>query len=161
VTDFDEVRVTLILNDVRCDFDLEPRRTLGDALNAFCGTSSVELGCADGTCGACTVLVDGEATRSCLMLAVQCDGAHVRTVEGLAAGHPLQAALSADDTAQCCSSLPGLVMLAAGAMDQDPGLADDPERLRKLLSSNVSRCTDHAGTQRAVIRLARRGRTAD
>jgi carbon-monoxide dehydrogenase small subunit len=100
------------------------------------------------------VLIDGEATRSCLMLAVQCDGAHVRTVEGLAVDHPLRSALSPGDPAECGPCTPGMVMLAAGAMAHDPGLATRPEHLRRLLISNVCRRTGHETTRQAVIRAA-------
>jgi carbon-monoxide dehydrogenase small subunit len=75
------MRVTLILNGDHRVADLEAHRTLDAVLRERFGLSSVHLGCGDGTCGACTVLVDGEATRSCLMLAVQCDGAQIRTAE--------------------------------------------------------------------------------
>ncbi|AGZ41166.1 2Fe-2S cluster binding protein [Actinoplanes friuliensis DSM 7358] len=83
-----DVRVTLSVNDDRRELDLEPRQSLGDALTSVYGATGVDLRCTDGTCGACTVLVDGEVTQSCLLLAVQCDGAHVRTVEGPAVDRP-------------------------------------------------------------------------
>jgi carbon-monoxide dehydrogenase small subunit len=150
------VRVTLAVNGDRIALDLEPRLTIADALREECGLTSAHLDCTDGTCGACTVLFDGEAIRSCLVLAVQGDGAHLRTVEGLAVDHPLRAALSAADAAECGVCLPGLVLLAAGAMERDPGLAGDPERLHRLLISNVCRRTGHETARQAVIRAASR-----
>jgi carbon-monoxide dehydrogenase small subunit len=88
------VRAQWTVNGVRRDFDLDPGRLLAETLRDECGLASVTLGCSDGTCGACTVLVDGEAIRSCLMLSVQGAGDHVRTVEGLPVDHPLRAVIS-------------------------------------------------------------------
>jgi len=147
------MRVRLTVNRDDLDLDLEPRRTLADTLRTGCGLTGTHLGCADGTCGACTVLVDGEAVRSCLMLGVQCDGAHVRTVEGLAVDHPLRAALTAPATPDG-ACVPGLVMLAAGAIDHDPDLSGDPGRLRRLLASNACRDAGHDAAEQAVIRAA-------
>jgi carbon-monoxide dehydrogenase small subunit len=152
------VRTTLTVNDQRYDLDVEPRRTLADALREDCGLTGTHLGCEHGVCGACTVLVDGQAVRSCLMFAVQCDGARIRTVEGLAAAdgsdHPLQAAFSAEHALQCGFCTPGFLMLAAGALEADPGVAADDEKLRELLTSNLCRCTGYAAIRRAVQRAA-------
>ncbi|MEV0132127.1 (2Fe-2S)-binding protein [Dactylosporangium sp. NPDC050688] len=155
------MRVSLTVNDRRHDLDVEPRRTLADALRDDCGLTGTHIGCEHGVCGACTVLVDGVAVRSCLMLAVQCDGAGVRTVEGLAgpdgAAHPLQEAFCAEHALQCGFCTPGFLMLAAGALESDPGLVRDPERLRELLTSNLCRCTGYEAIRRAVIRAAATG----
>jgi aerobic-type carbon monoxide dehydrogenase small subunit (CoxS/CutS family) len=108
--DGDPMRVTLTVNGERRDLDIEPRRTLADALREDCGLTGTHLACEHGVCGACTVIVDGEAVRSCLMFAVQCDGAAVRTVEGLAhdgTPHPLQEAFSAEHALQCGFCTPG------------------------------------------------------
>jgi carbon-monoxide dehydrogenase small subunit len=153
------VRTNLAVNGSRFDLDVEPRRTLADALREDCGLTGTHLGCEHGVCGACTVLVDGVAVRSCLMFAVQCDGAQVRTVEGLAgpdgSAHPLQEAFSAEHALQCGFCTPGFLMLAAGAMESDPAIAEDPERLREQLTSNLCRCTGYEAIRRAVIRTAR------
>jgi carbon-monoxide dehydrogenase small subunit len=148
------VLVNLVLNGSHRELDLEAHRTLAGALREECGLSSIGHGCTDGTCGACTVLVGDDAVRACLMLAVQSDGTQVRTVEGLAVDHPLRAALSTQSAARCGSCLSGAVMLAAGALAQDPGLAGDPERLRRLLAANVCRCADPEALQQAVIDAA-------
>jgi carbon-monoxide dehydrogenase small subunit len=152
------VRITLTVNGERRDLDVEPRRTLADALREDCGLTGTHLACEHGVCGACTVIVDGEAVRSCLMFAVQCDGAAVRTVESLAADdgapHPLQEAFSAEHALQCGFCTPGFLMLAAAALDQDPTVVDDPERLRELLTSNLCRCTGYEAIRRAVVRAA-------
>ncbi|WP_407689325.1 (2Fe-2S)-binding protein [Mycobacterium sp. HUMS_1102779] len=153
------MRITLRVNGAGYDIEVPPRRTLADALREECGLTGTNLGCEHGVCGACTVLVDGDAVRSCLMFAVQCDGRQVRTVEGLAAAdgseHPLQAAFSAEHALQCGFCTPGFLMLVAGALDADPGLAEDPERLRELLTSNLCRCTGYEAIRRAVVRAAR------
>jgi len=116
--------------------------------------TGTHLGCEHGVSGSCAVLVGGEAARSCLVFAVQCDGEEVRTVEGLGGEHPLQEAFAADHGLQCGFCTPGFLMLAAGALEKEPGLADDPERLRELLTSNLCRCTGYEGIRRAVVTAA-------
>jgi aerobic carbon-monoxide dehydrogenase small subunit len=136
------------------ELDVEPRRTLADALREDCGLTGTHLACEHGVCGACTVLVDGDAVRSCLMLAVQCDGTAIRTVEGLAgpdgALHPLQRAFAEEHALQCGFCTPGFLMLIVGAVEQDATVAGDPERLTELLTSNLCRCTGYAAIRRAV-----------
>ena len=155
------MRITLWVNGVDYAIDVPPRRTLADALREECGLTGTHLGCEHGVCGACTVLIDGDAVRSCLMFAVQCDGRAVRTVEGLAApdgsDHPLQAAFSAEHALQCGFCTPGFLMLVAGAMENDPGIAEDPERLRDLLTSNLCRCTGYEAIRRAVVKADQGG----
>lgn len=146
------MRVTLTVNGDPKHLDLEARRTLVDALRGECGVTSAHVDCSDGTCGACTVLVDGAAARSCLMLAVQGDGARVLTAEGLPAGHPLQPALAAGDAAQCAVCVPGLVMLAAATLDDHPA----PEELSRLLAGNICRRPTHGVAQQAVLQALSR-----
>ncbi|HEY0530108.1 MAG TPA: (2Fe-2S)-binding protein [Actinoplanes sp.] len=148
------MHTTLTVNERRYDLQVEARRTLADALREDCGLTGTHLGCEHGVCGACTVLVNGDAVRSCLMFAVQCDGARIRTVEGLGDDHPLQAAFSAEHALQCGFCTPGFLMLAAGALKDDPTLSEDPERLRELLTSNLCRCTGYDAIRRAVVRGA-------
>jgi carbon-monoxide dehydrogenase small subunit len=152
------VHLTLTVNGSPYELQVEPRRTLADALREDCGLTGTHLGCEHGVCGACTVLVDGEAVRSCLMFAVQCDGAAIRTVEGLAgadgAEHPLQSAFSAEHALQCGFCTPGFLMLAAGALESDPGVVNDAEQLRELLTSNLCRCTGYEAIRRAVVAAA-------
>ena len=151
----------LTVNGEVHELDVEPRRTLADALRDECGLTGTHLACEHGVCGACTVLVDGDAVRSCLMLAVQCDGAEVRTVEGLAGPdgslHPLQRAFSEEHALQCGFCTPGFLMLIVGAIEQDPTVADDPQRLTELLTSNLCRCTGYAAIRRAVEAVSREG----
>ena len=147
--------IRLTVNDTAYDVTVEPRRILADVLRHDCGLTGTKLGCEQGVCGACTVLVDGKGMRSCLMLAVQCTGRDIRTVEGLTADgrlHAFQEAISAEHGLQCGFCTAGFVMLVVGALEQDPAIVEDPERLDALLSSNLCRCTGYEGIRRAVVR---------
>lgn len=152
------MKVNLVVNGDSYPLDVEPRRVLADVLREGCGLTGTHLGCEHGVCGACTVLLDGQAVRSCLMLAVQCDGRAIRTVEGLASAdgtpHPLQLAFSAERALQCGFCTPGFLMVAAGALDADPAVANDPQRLDDLVRSNICRCTGYAPIRRAIERAA-------
>jgi carbon-monoxide dehydrogenase small subunit len=114
-----KIDLVLEVNGRRYEIRVEPRRTLADALREDCGLTGTHLGCEHGVCGACTVLVDGDPVRSCLMFAVQAEGAAIRTVEGLANGedlHPLQQAFWDHHGLQCGFCTPGFLMLAAGVL---------------------------------------------
>jgi len=141
----DRVQLVLTVNQQTHDVSVEPRRTLADTLRDNCGLTGTHLGCEQGVCGACTVLVDGDPVRACLMFAVQAEGADIRTVEGLAPDedelHPLQEAFSIHHALQCGFCTPGFLMLAAGTLDKQPNIDDD--ELRSVLSSNLCRCTGY------------------
>jgi carbon-monoxide dehydrogenase small subunit len=144
-------KVTLNVNGARYETEVEPRRTLADAIRDDCGLTGTHLGCEHGVCGACTVLVDGRPVRSCLMFAVQAEGAEIRTVEGLADGdelHPLQRAFWAHHGLQCGFCTPGFLMLAAGVLEANPAIED--EELQDVLSSNLCRCTGYQNILKAV-----------
>jgi aerobic carbon-monoxide dehydrogenase small subunit len=144
-------KVTLQVNGVRHEIEVEPRRTLADAIRDNCGLTGTHLGCEHGVCGACTVLVDGRPVRSCLMFAVQAEGTAIRTVEGLADGdelHPLQKAFWQHHGLQCGFCTPGFLMLAAGVLEANPEI--DDEGLRDALSSNLCRCTGYQNIITAV-----------
>jgi carbon-monoxide dehydrogenase small subunit len=152
------MNITLTVNDAQRTVDVEPRRILADVLRDDLGLTGTHLGCEQGVCGACTVLVDGEAVRSCLMFAVQCEGARVQTVEGLSQpGEPsaLQRAFSAEHALQCGFCTPGFLMVAAGALASDPALGDEPEQVAGLVGSNLCRCTGYEPIRRAIVRASR------
>jgi aerobic carbon-monoxide dehydrogenase small subunit len=146
-----KIDLVLRVNDRTYEIRVEPRRTLADALREDCGLTGTHLGCEHGVCGACTVLVDGDPVRSCLMFAVQAEGAAIRTVEGLANGvelHPLQQAFWDHHGLQCGFCTPGFLMLAAAVLEQQPTIGD--EELRHVLASNLCRCTGYQNIIKAV-----------
>ena len=149
------VAVTLNVNGRAYVLEVEPRRTLADTIREGCGLTGTHLGCEHGVCGACTVLLDGAPIRSCLMFAVQADGAALRTVEGLADGdrlHPLQRAFIENHGLQCGFCTPGFLMLAAGILEREPGI--DEAALRDALSANLCRCTGYVNILKAVRQAA-------
>ncbi|MEV5149287.1 (2Fe-2S)-binding protein [Streptomyces sp. NPDC052727] len=156
------MNITLTVNGTAHALDVEPRRLLADVLRDDLGLTGTHLGCEHGICGACSVLMDGEAIRACLVLAVQCDGSSIRTVEGLAGPdgepHPLQRAFSAEHALQCGFCTPGFLMVAAGALDADPDLADKPDAVEAVVGSNICRCTGYEPIRRAIARAAREQR---
>ena len=146
-----KIDLVLEVNGRRYEIRVEPRRTLADALREDCGLTGTHLGCEHGVCGACTVLVDGDPVRSCLMFAVQAEGAAIRTVEGLANGedlHPLQQAFWDHHGLQCGFCTPGFLMLAAGVLEKRPAIGED--ELRHVLASNLCRCTGYQNILKAV-----------
>ena len=147
----DMTDITLTINGRNYLVRVEPRRTLADTLRDECGLTGTNSGCEHGVCGSCTVLVDGDPVRACLMFAVQAQGKQIRTVEGLADGdrlHPLQQAFIDHHGLQCGFCTPGFLMLAAGVLERDPNLSD--EDLLDALSSNLCRCTGYQNIIKAV-----------
>ncbi|MBX9740589.1 MAG: (2Fe-2S)-binding protein [Beijerinckiaceae bacterium] len=147
--------MTLEVNGRRYDVSVEPRKTLADTLRDDCGLTGTHLGCEHGVCGACTIIVDGETVRSCLMFAVQAEGRAIRTVEGLARGnelHPLQSAFMQHHALQCGYCTPGFLMLTAGVLEQNPDIGE--EELVDILSSNLCRCTGYENILKAVLAAA-------
>ena len=147
--------VTLTVNGDRRTIRVVPRRTLADALREDCGLTGTHLGCEHGVCGACTILLDGNPVRSCLMFAMQADGVELRTVEGLAQGgklHPLQQAFWDHHGLQCGFCTPGFLMLAAGILEQYPDIGE--AELREALSANLCRCTGYQNILKAVLAAA-------
>ena len=143
--------VTLNINGENFIAEVEPRRTLVDVVRDDCGQTGTHIGCEHGVCGACTVLLDGEPVRACLMFAIQADGRRIRTVEGLASGdrlHPIQEAFMKHHALQCGFCTPGFLMLAVGALEKNPDLND--EEIVDLLSSNLCRCTGYENIINAV-----------
>ncbi|HEY1361277.1 MAG TPA: (2Fe-2S)-binding protein [Xanthobacteraceae bacterium] len=147
----EKIDIRLNVNGRDYDIRLEPRKTLVDAIRDDCGQTGTHIGCEHGVCGACTIILDDEAVRSCLMFAVQAQGKRIRTVEGLADGdklHPLQSAFIANHALQCGFCTPGFLMLATNALETNPDLGD--EEILDLLASNLCRCTGYQNIIKAV-----------
>jgi carbon-monoxide dehydrogenase small subunit len=143
--------VTFTLNGQACRLEVEPRRTLVDAIREECGATGTHIGCEHGVCGACTILMDGEPVRACLLFAVQVEGKTLRTVEGLERDgvlHPLQRAFVEHHALQCGYCTPGFLMLAAGLLERSPPISEDD--LVDALSANICRCTGYQNILRAV-----------
>ncbi|MET0827630.1 MAG: (2Fe-2S)-binding protein [Acidimicrobiales bacterium] len=142
-----EVRVNGLARKVT----IEPRLTLADFLRERCGLTGTHLGCEHGVCGACTVVLDGAAVRSCLVFAVQTDGAEVTTVEGLAPEgdlNPVQAAFRDHHGLQCGFCTPGFVVSVTAFLRDNPDPSDD--EIRAGLSGNLCRCTGYQGILVAI-----------
>ena len=136
--------VALRVNGAKFSISVEPRKTLADAIREDCGLTGTHLGCEQGVCGACTVLLDGEPVRSCLLFAVQCEGSEIRTVEGLANGdklHPIQQAFWEHHALQCGFCTPGFLMLVLYLYEAKAQPTD--EELQRFLASNLCRCTGY------------------
>jgi aerobic-type carbon monoxide dehydrogenase small subunit (CoxS/CutS family) len=147
----EKLPITLNINGRDHRISIEPRKTLVDAIREDCGQTGTHIGCEHGVCGACTVIVAGEAVRSCLMFAVQAQGKPIRTVEGLADGktlHPLQRAFMAHHSLQCGFCTPGFLMLATHTLETNLDIGD--EELLDVLASNLCRCTGYANIVNAV-----------
>ena len=143
--------IRLTINGRDYAIHVEARRTLADAIREECGQTGTHIGCEHGVCGACTVIVDSEPVRSCLMFAVQADGTRIRTVEGLANGdelHPMQRAFMEHHGLQCGFCTPGFLMLAVGVLEREPDISDDD--LLDVLASNLCRCTGYQNIIKAV-----------
>jgi aerobic carbon-monoxide dehydrogenase small subunit len=151
--------IELVVNGTPRQANADVRVTLADFLRQELGLTGTHLGCEHGVCGACTVLLDGAAVRSCLMFAVQARGHEVVTVEGLADGddlHPVQQAFWESHAFQCGFCTPGFVMTTAALLAENP--SPDEDEIRDALSGNVCRCTGYQsiidGVRRAADELA-------
>jgi len=146
------MRIELTVNARRVECDVEPRLLLSDFLRHTLGLRGTHVGCEHGVCGACTVRLDGAATRSCLMFAVQADRRTVDTVEGLAPGEsaltPLQAAFREHHGLQCGFCTPGILMSAAELVES--GETPTRDEIRELLSGHLCRCTGYVGIVEAI-----------
>jgi aerobic carbon-monoxide dehydrogenase small subunit len=151
-----EHAIQLSVNGQRITGRVEARKSLGDFLRVDAGFTGTHLGCEHGVCGACTVIVDGLAVRSCLMLAVQADGAEVTTVEGLAAAdgtlHPVQQALRDNHGLQCGFCTPGVVCTMAALCAE--GAKPSEEQLIAAMSGHICRCTGYQGIRRAIRQIS-------
>jgi len=148
--------VALTVNGRGYERLVEVRMTLADFLRSELDLTGTHLGCEHGVCGACTILLSGEAVRSCLLLAVQADGAEILTVEGLAQGselHPLQQAFQDQHALQCGFCTPGFLMTAYAFLKESP--APTETQIREAISGNICRCTGYLPIVRAIWQAAR------
>ncbi|MET0895390.1 MAG: (2Fe-2S)-binding protein [Acidimicrobiia bacterium] len=155
------VELTLTVNGESRTASAEPRRTLADFLREELGLTGTHLGCEHGVCGACTVLVGNQAARSCLMFAVQADGAEVTTIEGLAVDgelNPLQRAMWDCHGFQCGFCTPGFLMQITELLADEPN--PDEAQIREALSGNICRCTGYQSIVAGVLRAAADGAAA-
>ncbi|MCV7216073.1 (2Fe-2S)-binding protein [Mycobacterium crocinum] len=154
--------IRVSVNGTPVEATVEPRLTLADFLRERCGLTGTHLGCEHGSCGACTVLLDGAAVRSCLVFAVQAEGCEVATVEGEASADgelsPVQAALRDCHGLQCGFCTPGFVMSITALLRDNPHPTD--EEIREGLSGNFCRCTGYQGIINAVHQAAETGAAA-
>ena len=155
-------QIRLTVNGAARAGQVEPRKLLVDFLREDLGLTGTHVGCEHGICGACTILVNGEAARSCLMLAVQADGAVLRTIEGLAQEgrlHPLQDAFWEHHGLQCGFCTPGMLLAAYDLLQTNPTPTE--EEIRAGLSAVLCRCTGYQGIVRAVQAAAERLRAGE
>ena len=145
------MRISLTLNGAPVSHDVEPRETLADLVREHCGLTATHLGCEHGACGACSVVVDGLVTRSCLQLAVMADGRTVTTLEGLDADAVvavLRKAFHACHALQCGFCTPGMLVVARDILQRHR--APDAATIRKELSGQLCRCTGYANIVTAI-----------
>jgi carbon-monoxide dehydrogenase small subunit len=150
--------VNLTVNGTAYSLAVEPRRLLADVVRDELGLTGTHLGCEQGSCGACTVLMNGVPVRSCLVFAVAADGQDIVTVEGLGQGealHPVQTAFIAHHALQCGFCTPGFLVTAAWLVEHEPGLTRD--EIRERLSGNLCRCTGYEQIVDAVEAAMKEG----
>ena len=148
----DTREITITINGAANTREVETRLNLADFLRHQLEMTGTHVGCEHGACGACTVLVDGEAVRSCLMLAVQANGHEVTTVEGLATMqqlHPIQEGFKDEHGLQCGFCTPGMMLSAKALLDENPNPTED--EIRWALSGNLCRCTGYQNIVKAVL----------
>ncbi len=150
-------KITININGVQRSAEVEPRLLLVHFLRENAGLTGTHIGCETSLCGACTVLMDGRAVKSCTVLAVQADGRSVTTVEGLATGdqlHPLQDGFWEEHGLQCGFCTPGMIMCSLDLLDRQPNPSDSD--IREALSGNVCRCTGYQNIVAAVRNASRK-----
>lgn len=146
------MQIIFEVNGKRAEVDVEPRVTLAECLRNKLGLTGTHIGCEHGVCGACTVILNGSAVRSCLVLAVQAEGADVQTVEGLSDGNtlaPLQASFRKHHALQCGFCTPGMLMTAQALLQAEPNA--DEARIREVIAGNICRCTGYIDIVEAIL----------
>jgi carbon-monoxide dehydrogenase small subunit len=154
------VQVTMTVNGGHFTAEVEPRLLLVHFLRETLGLTGTHVGCDTSNCGACTVHVNGEAVKSCTLLAVQADGAEIKTIEGMGqegALHPLQEAFWEHHGLQCGYCTPGMIMAAADLLQRNPSPSEHD--VREALAGNLCRCTGYHNIVKAVLSVARHGET--
>ncbi len=152
--------VSVVVNGITYEREVEARRLLVHFLRDDLELTGTHIGCDTGNCGACTVICDGLAIKSCMLLAVQADGTRIETVESLASEdelHPLQQAFSAHHALQCGYCTPGMLMSAKHLLDSNPEPTET--EIRRALQGNICRCTGYVNIVEAVKTAARGGRS--
>jgi carbon-monoxide dehydrogenase small subunit len=150
------MNVTVTINGQERSADVEPRVLLVDFIRTNLALTGTHIGCDTSSCGACTVLLDGEPVKSCTMLAVQADGRKLTTVEGLAAGaelHPVQIGFHEEHGLQCGFCTPGMMLVSAALLERNPDPTE--EEIRWAISGNICRCTGYMNIVKAVHHAAR------
>jgi aerobic-type carbon monoxide dehydrogenase small subunit (CoxS/CutS family) len=150
-----EVRITVTVNGTQHTTDVPARQLLVFYLREDLGLTGTKVGCDTSSCGACTVLLDGESVKSCTVLAVQADGSEITTIEGMAhdgAMHPIQEAFREHHALQCGYCTPGMVMAAASLLQEHPDLTE--AEVREGLEGNLCRCTGYHNIVKAVLAAA-------
>jgi carbon-monoxide dehydrogenase small subunit len=149
------MRIQITVNGAKRSFDVEPNTLLLNLLRDEMSLTGTKYGCGIGECGACTVLMDGEAVLACMILAVDADGRRVDTIEGLADGsepHPIQQAYLDEGAVQCGYCTPGFIMSTKALLDENP--APTEAEIREYLNGNLCRCTGYVNIVKAVQRAA-------
>ena len=150
------MEISVTVNGVKHTHDVEPRTLLVQYIREQVGLTGTNIGCDTSSCGACTVLVDGESVKSCTMLAAQADGCAITTIEGLAAAdgtlHPMQQAFHEEHGLQCGYCTPGMVMAAVSLLQENPSPTEADVRLG--LEGNLCRCTGYHNIVQAVLAAA-------
>jgi len=151
----EKISVSITVNDIEYQENVSPNLTLLKFLREYIGLTGTKENCGNGQCGACTVIMDGKAVNSCLMLAVQANGSQVTTIEGLGTPdnlHPLQKAFIEEGAVQCGFCTPGMIMSAKALLDKKNNPKE--EEIREALSGNLCRCTGYVKIVQAVKRAA-------
>jgi aerobic-type carbon monoxide dehydrogenase small subunit (CoxS/CutS family) len=152
-----KIPTRLVVNGRSYLIHVEPRRTLLDALRKDLGFTGTKKGCDEGTCGACTVLLDGKPIYACMVLALECEGIPIETIEGMQKDgklHPIQEAFIKEDAVQCGFCTPGQILAAKALLDENP--RPSPEEVRTALAGNLCRCGTYPKIVKAVLSAAGR-----
>jgi aerobic carbon-monoxide dehydrogenase small subunit len=149
-----KVAIELTVNGEKCSLEVKPNQTLVDVLREDLGLTGTKKGCGEGKCGSCTILMNGRPVNSCLVLAVQADGAEILTIEGLAGKepHPLQVAFTEKGAIQCGYCTPGMILTAKALLDVNPNAGED--EIKEAIAGNLCRCTGYNKIVEAIMACA-------